>query len=105
MLAPMADAKTWAKRVAAWRASGLSREKFAAGGGFTPASLKWWAWRLGHESPSLVRVVRKAPRPSAQPAAPIVVEVRGARVVVPVGFDRASLCDVLELLRAGDVQK
>lgn len=27
MLARMADAKTWAKRVAAWRASGLSREK------------------------------------------------------------------------------
>jgi hypothetical protein len=104
MLGRMADAKTWAKRVAAWRASGLSRERFAQREGFTPASLKWWAWRIGRDSSSLVRVVREEPTPSMRPAAPIVVEVRGARVVIPAGFDRASLRDVLAALRAADAQ-
>jgi hypothetical protein len=104
MLARMADAKTWAKRVAAWRASGLSRDEFAARAGCTPASLKWWAWRLGRESTALVRVVRERPVKIIAASVPIVIEVRSARVIVAPGFDAASLRDVLAALRGADGQ-
>lgn len=98
----MADRATWTKRVAAWRASGLSARKFAERAGCAPSTLKWWAWRLGRESPAIVRVVREKTGLAATESAPIVVELRGARVIVPAGFDQASLRDVLAALRAAD---
>ncbi len=106
----MTDRKTWEQRVAAWRASGQSAQKFAEGRDYTVHMLRYWAGRLKEEEaePSirLARVVR-APREVPQPleaARPptgtaLVLEVGGARVQVPAGFERATLRAVLEVLR------
>lgn len=101
MLAPMADAKTWAKRVAQWRASGESAGAFAAGRGFAPATLRWWASRLSREV-GLVRVVTSVPAVAAgSRETAIEIEVAGARVCVTAGFDRTALADVLAVLLEG----
>lgn len=36
----------WAKRVAAWRASGKSLREFCEGRDYSPKRLQWWAWHL-----------------------------------------------------------
>jgi hypothetical protein len=101
MLARMADARTWARRVAEWRASGESAGSFAAGRGFAPSTLRWWSSRLSRRSVGLVRVV--TPPPSAAVAraceTAIEIEIAGARVLVTSGFDRAALADVVAVLR------
>lgn len=109
----MSDTKaTWRSRVAAWRASGKTAEKFSAGQGFAVGTLRWWSSRLGRDStrPSvassgirLAKVVR-----SNEPAvvvAPmrrsaIIIELHDAqvRVLVEAGVDRATLSTVLELV-------
>jgi hypothetical protein len=101
MLAPMADAKTWAKRVAEWRASGESASVFAAGRGFAPATLRWWASRGPRRDAGLVRVVTPPPSTVVARAreTAIEIEIAGARVLVTSGFDRAALADVLAALR------
>jgi hypothetical protein len=100
MLAPMADAKTWAKRVAEWRASGESAGTFAAGRGFAPSTLRWWASRLARDGGGLVRVVTAAPTVAARSReTAIEIEIAGARVLVTAGFDRAALADVVAVLR------
>ena len=100
MLAPMADAKTWAKRVAEWRASGESAGAFAAGRGYAPSTLRWWASRLAREGGGLVRVVTTAPTMVARSReTAIEIELAGARVLVTAGFDRAALADVVAVLR------
>lgn len=98
MLAAMADRATWSKRVDAWRASGLTAAAFAGRGGFSERTLRYWAWRLGRDARAFVRVVRETPAAGA--AASIVVELGDARVLVSAGFDRATLRDVVAVLRA-----
>jgi hypothetical protein len=61
----MADRKTWVKRVAAWRASGMTCREYAEREGLGPwRTLRHWAWRLEREREAkktkLVRVVREA---------------------------------------------
>jgi transposase len=90
----MADAKTWAKRVSEWRASGESATSFAAGRGFVPSTLRWWASRLSRRDVGLVRVVTS----SAVVSTPIAIEVAGARVLVTAGFDRTTLAEVVAVL-------
>ena len=93
----MASSETWAKRVAAWRASGRTADTFAAGHGFAGSTLRWWASRLGQRGPALVRVV-----PVTSPAvgeAVVELGVGGVRVFVRTGFDRALLVEVLDVLR------
>jgi hypothetical protein len=97
MLARMADAKTWARRVADWRASGETASTFAAGRGFAPSTLRWWASRLGRSEGAFVRVVRAAAAPAPERA--IEIELAGVRVRVTSGFDRGALADVLAVLR------
>lgn len=99
MLAPMADAKTWAKRVAEWRASGESAGSFAAGRGFAPSTLRWWASRFARDAGGLVRVVTAAPVVARSRETAIEIEIAGARVLVTAGFDRAALADVVAVLR------
>jgi hypothetical protein len=101
MLAPMADAKTWAKRVADWRASGESAGAFAAGRGFAPSTLRWWASRLARDGRAgLVRVVTAAPPVAGRSReTAIEIELAGARVLVTPSFDRAALADVVAVLR------
>lgn len=92
----MTDKKTWAKRVAAWRASGESATVFAGREGYGASSLRNWASRLGRDV-GLVRVVRSEPAQSK--AEGIEIRVGAARVVVPPGADTESLRMVLDALR------
>lgn len=92
---------TWRERVAAWRASGETAERFARGRGFAPTTLRWWASRLGPEAapPGFVRLVPRAP--AAPRAAAVVVEVGAARIGVSAGFDPALLAQVVAALAGG----
>ncbi len=104
----MANAKVWSERVAEWRASGESAEVYASGRGYAGSTLLWWSSRLargvgkpakkpeGTREVRLARVVR-APEPASS-AASVIVEVHGARVLVPTGVDAATLKTVLAAL-------
>ena len=96
----MADAKTWAKRVAAWRASGVTASAFSARAGFAPSTLRWWASRLGRREGGFVRIVTATEVPKAAVDGAIELEVAGVRVLVRAGFDRTALAEVLDVLRA-----
>lgn len=113
----MTDRKTWEQRVAAWRASGQSAQKFAEGRDYTVHMLRYWAGRVkeeeaapSEESIRLARVVRApkdvAPQPKEAARQPtgvvLVLEIGGVRVQVPVGFERATLRAVLEVLRESE---
>lgn len=102
----------WAKRVGAWKKSGLSAGEFAAREGLSASSLSWWSWKLGtsrratnpsHATAALTLVpLRVAPAPSAVAAeatTPVEIAIDGCVVRVRAGFDRATLLDVLDLLR------
>lgn len=126
----MANAATWKRRLAEWRSSGLTAERFAAGRDFAPSTLKWWSSHLRRaegrgRTPSpatppaasgpavaapeerlpngvpLVRVIR-APGPAPAPLTevPVVVEHGTVRVVLRGGFERATLEAVLDALDA-----
>ena len=92
----MADAKTWSKRVAAWRASGLSAPAFARRSRLSASTLRYWAWKLGRESEGFVRVTTAPAEPREVTVA---LEVGGVRVVVSRDFDREALAQVLDVLR------
>ena len=118
----MANRATWAKRVEDWRASGLTSAVFCEGRGFTAGGLRNAAHLVDRETTPprpqgrgptvrVVRVVRSSAltevaRSMEPPATAgivadqgaLVVEVGGARVTVPGGFDRATLTVVLEAL-------
>ena len=96
-----ATAAVWQERVAAWRASGETAERFARRGGYAASTLRWWSRRLGRAAaPGFVRLVPRAPGAPAAPAAPgVVVEVGGARIHVAPGFDAALLAQVVAALR------
>jgi transposase len=110
----MADQETWAKRVAEWKASGLTSAVFCEGKDFTPGGLRYMAHRLGggrqqgRPSVRIARVARQSrARPSSQvetsPVASVpavVVELGAARVMVRPGADRATLAAVVEVLAA-----
>ena len=108
----MADPNTWAERVAAWHASGLSANAFARDKGYSASALYYWLRRLEEQpapvktsaSSMLARVVRTpTPAATSTPATStridgIVIEFAGARIVVGAGFDRAVLAAVLDVL-------
>jgi hypothetical protein len=101
----MADAATWAKRVAEWRASGKTAREFCEGRDYKPTTLQWWSYRLRqlarHEPKRAVSVARVVVRRSAPPAvaAPtVVIDVGGTRVFVARGVDRETLGVVLDAL-------
>jgi hypothetical protein len=104
----MADRKTWAKRVAAWRASGLTARAYAEREEVSERTLRYWAWRLKRKArpAELVRVVRAAgvepveAMPSPLPRTDVVLVVGNARVRVQVDLDRETLARVFEVLAA-----
>jgi hypothetical protein len=97
MTATRRTEETWAKRVAAWRASGETAEAFAVGKGYEGSTLRWWSSRLGRDEASgFLRLVPKAS--VAEVDAGLVVEVGRARVRVKAGFDRALLAEVIAAL-------
>lgn len=95
-----------------WRASGLTAAEFSEGRDFAPASLRWWSSRLRAvraEVPrpmQMARVIRQAaPAPTVEmkPTSSrdaILVELAGARVLVPEGADRSTLAAVFAALES-----
>lgn len=95
----------WEGRIAAWRASGLSSEKFARGRGFSPDSLRKWDKRLREEDPTprFLQLVKRSPAsadpapgatPPAHTAVPsrgLVIEIGSARIHVDAAVDDAFL--------------
>ncbi len=108
-LARMAKALEWASRVAAWKASGLSRRDFARDGGYAPATLGWWQTELRRRGiaaveapapgPMFTRVVARH-TPSAPPirSTSVIIDIGRARITVARGFDAALLRDVVAAL-------
>ncbi len=95
----MADREAWAKRVAEWKASGLTSRAFCEGQDFTPGGLRHMAHRLGvgerrtRPSVRIARVVRLSEGGPSQVEAPllgvpaVVLELGAARVMVrPLPF-------------------
>jgi hypothetical protein len=111
MLRGMADAEAWSKRVAEWRASGLTAKEFCAKHDLPVSGLRNWTYRVRAaektSEPSAVRLVPVTVRPADAPvSAPrvepaklaLTVELGAARIVVPAGVDRATLEMVLDAL-------
>ncbi|MCK6572445.1 hypothetical protein L6V77_15260 [Myxococcota bacterium] len=113
----MATPTTWKRRVAQWKASGLTAAEFAADRGYAPATLKWWSSRLNTGSvreeahapsdrPALTLplarlVVRREGSSSAGESAtetPITLEVGAVRLAVRRGFDAEVLRQLLAVL-------
>lgn len=97
----------WAARVADWRASGLTSTAFCKGRDFTPGGLRHWAYVLKRRgvtaratTPRAIRRVQVKASAPAAPAPPLTIEVGGARLAVPGGFDSSTLRTVLETLVA-----
>jgi transposase len=113
ILREMGDAETWSKRVAEWRASGLTAREFCAEHELKLSALRYWTYRQraaakGCES-SPVKLVPVTVEPTAETTAPspreaerahpaLTLEVGQARVVVPPGFDRQTLRALLDVL-------
>lgn len=94
-------AAEWAERVRAWRESGQSATVFAEGKGYSGKLLGWWGGELARREKrkprvQLARLVRAAPSSAA-----VMVAVGAARIEVRVGFDRALLREVVEVLGGG----
>jgi len=117
----MENRAIWEGRVAEWKASGLTSEKYSEGKSFTAGGLRHWAYRLGmvnRRKPKaatirLARVVREATPEATErkaaaevvfggkaPAEALVVECGAVRVAVRPGFDQGTLAAVLDVLAA-----
>ena len=107
----MGNQQDWIERVAAWRASGLRAVEFCAGRDFTPGALRHQAQgqerrrraEASAEGQPLVRMARveRATEGAALPEPArgmLTVDVGGARVTVPAGFDAATVRAVLGAL-------
>jgi hypothetical protein len=115
----MADAATWSKRIAEWRASGLTAEEFCEARDFGVAGLYAWSSRLRRSGQrrtgTAVRIARVETKRAAEVHAevglaaatsvttggtPLVVELGDARVIIGAGVQRALLELVLDVLDA-----
>jgi hypothetical protein len=99
----MRNEKSWARRVKAWRRSGLSSIAFAEGKDFTGGGLRHMAHRLRKASAKapvfrLARVVRARAPAVASAGATIVVVVGEAKIEVHPGASRDVLTMVFEAL-------
>ncbi len=108
-----ATEQKWAERVASWRESGLTSEKFCEGREFSANGLRHWAYKLGQtkrrrRKPKLriARVVRATAPAKAIESTPlpvdssIVLELGAARIVVRPGFNCAMLTELIDVLAA-----
>lgn len=96
-----ATERIWTERVQAWRESGATADEFAEGKGFAPATLRFWASRLGRRAPAprLVQLVPKTTQVVEPVASSLEIAIGDARVRVGRGFDRELLADVVGVLR------
>jgi hypothetical protein len=98
-----ATRETWAKRVASWRASGLTAAEFARKLGVREGTLRWWTWRLGstrrestEKAPSPLTFVEMTSVARRAPFA--VVLASGTKLVVPSDFDGSALAKLLDVV-------
>lgn len=107
----MAKASEWSKRVAEWRASGLSAAKFCAAHGYSVKGLWHWSSKLGRANRTvsrprgvvhLARVVRAPVSEVVAESSNILVELGGARLTICGRVDAVALRTVVDSLR--DVQ-
>jgi hypothetical protein len=103
----MSDTKEiWKKRVASWRASGETAEKYSAGRGWSAGTLLWWSSKLGREAPPpavrLAQLVRSpVPRDRGDQRARSSWNCSTrVRVTVDPGADREAVVTILGLLAA-----
>lgn len=101
----MSDARTvWKQRIASWRASGESAEKFSAGRGFAASTLKWWASKLRSEATvtPVVRVAQLVRSPAERVGGHGSIVVEGldtrVRITIEPGADRDALALVLKMV-------
>jgi len=110
----MADRETWPRRVAEWKASGLTPAAFCKDRDVTAGGLRtlrtdtaWetgrrggfaWLGACGWRSEGVLASQER--RPALAVSAELVVEVGVARVAVRSGFDRVALSAVLRELVA-----
>jgi len=96
----------WARRMARWSRSGLSRDAFAAREGVKPARLSWWRWYLALPRARGAGSALVKPAVTFVEVAPVVAEgqdlerievalVNGRVVRVPPAFVDAELVRVL----------
>jgi hypothetical protein len=92
--------EVWQRRVARWRASGLTAREFSRRHGLRPATLSWWKWRLAQDGEAPAAIT------------PAVIELRAAAVTdnrfeivlgdrsvrVPPSFDADALGRLLAAL-------
>jgi len=109
--------ETWAKRVEALKASGLSVARFAAEAKINPRSLAWWRWHLrtGRKTPKRDERRSRGRRSAAMATtiSPLTfIEMRsaevtdglevvlrsGVRIKVRPGFDSPTLALLLDVL-------
>lgn len=112
----MSESTIWKQRVQAWKASGQSALAFSRGRGFAASDLRRWGDVLSQTAEPAAASVRMArvvvtaapsapdrrgiePRHGA-PAAPLLLELGGARVTIPHGFDVGSLRALVAILDA-----
>ena len=103
----MASRGQWQKRVAQWKKSGLTAERFAAQEGLKPGTLLWWSSRLRRSVAEKAEVgfarlipVEEVPPQASESGALEIVLASGRVVRVRPGFDPALLRDVLSVLEA-----
>ncbi len=91
----MSDSQKWSKHVAQWRASGMTMAGYARQEGLAASALQYWSRKLeGVPGTQLVRVSREP----VGATAPLMLEVRGVRVLVGADFDADLLGRVLDVL-------
>jgi transposase len=103
----------WAERVGRWRRSGRTAQEFARSIGVKAGTLKYWAWRLGHDARKRRRAERPRPRAAARVQPPQFIELiagavedqrfeldlgKGLRLRIPPGFEAAALERVLRVV-------
>jgi hypothetical protein len=101
----MADRFEWARRVSEWRRSGLTAAEYCRGRDFAVSTLRWYSSQLGEiddvdetPEPAFAKIeLRRERLPRV-----VIVELEGARVLVPDGADVDTLTVVFEALRRGD---
>jgi lambda repressor-like predicted transcriptional regulator len=94
--------RRWGRRVAAWKASGLTLRSYAAKAGVNPKTLAWWQWRLRRmtegAAADFVEVTDAVQRGAGEA---LLVRLGGAEIEVPDGFDEETFARVLRVLGAG----
>ncbi len=95
-----------ARLLDAYRASGMSAKSFAARENIAASTLYQWLAELKATAtrPRIARVIRHrtvvAKEETKRECSALLVEIGGARVHVPTGYDPSTLARVLELLDA-----